>query len=122
MAARARRRGTVEHVARIPFQKLAPYGFVPRWGEKENLSAVCDVMLKKAFVYVENLTWVQQRPNNTIANSAAEHVCRKRKIVNCGAVGFTLQLGAAADGSRRTEGVGIRTGLGMSGEWMCAHA
>ena len=65
---------TVEHVARIPFQKLAPYGFVFMWVEKENLSAVCDVMLKKAFVYVENLTWVQQRPNNTIANKATPAV------------------------------------------------
>ena len=72
---------TVEHVARIPFQKLAPYGFVFMWVEKENLSAVCDVMLKKAFVYVENLTWVQQRPNNTIANSAAEHVCRSHRTM-----------------------------------------
>ena len=38
-------------------------------------------MLKKAFVYVENLTWVQQRPNNTIANSVAEHVCRSHRTM-----------------------------------------
>ena len=38
-------------------------------------------MLKKAFVYVENLTWVQQRPNNTIANSAAEYVCRSHRTM-----------------------------------------
>ena len=72
---------TVEQVARIPFQKLAPYGFVFMWVEKENLSAVCDAMLKKSFVYVENLTWVQQRPNNTIANSAAEYVCRSHRTM-----------------------------------------
>ena len=51
------------------------------WVEKENLSDVCDAMLKKAFVYVENLTWVQQRPNNTIANSAAEYMCRSHRTM-----------------------------------------
>jgi N6-adenosine-specific RNA methylase IME4 len=72
---------TVDQIAAVPFQKLAPYGFVFMWVEKENLSAVCDVMLKKAFVYVENLTWVQQRPNNTIANSAAEYVRRSHRTM-----------------------------------------
>jgi N6-adenosine-specific RNA methylase IME4 len=71
----------VDQIATIPFQKLAPYGFVFMWVEKENLSAVCDAMLKKSFVYVENLTWVQQRPNNTIANSAAEYVCRSHRTM-----------------------------------------
>jgi hypothetical protein len=72
---------TVEQIATIPFQKLAPYGFVFMWIEKENLSAVCDVMSAKQFVYVENLTWVQQRPNNTIANSNAEHLCRSHRTM-----------------------------------------
>ena len=72
---------TVTQIATIPFQKLAPYGFVFMWIEKENLSAVCDIMLAKQFIYVENLTWVQQRPNNTIANSNAEHLCRSHRTM-----------------------------------------
>jgi hypothetical protein len=48
---------TVEQIGTILFQNLAPYGFVFMWVEKENLSVICDVMMKKQFVYVENLTW-----------------------------------------------------------------
>lgn len=72
---------TVEDIAKIPFQKLAPYGFVFMWVEKENLSQVCDVMLEKAFVYVENMTWVQMHPNNTIANCAAQYLCRSHRTM-----------------------------------------
>ena len=32
---------------------------------------------------------------------ATDHTCKKRKIVNCGAVGFSLQTGRASDGSLR---------------------
>ena len=62
---------TVEMVAKIPFHKLAPYGFVFMWVEKENLSAVCDAMMDQKFVYVENMTWVQMMPNNTMRGEGA---------------------------------------------------
>ena len=45
---------TVEDIARIPFEKLAPYGFVFMWVEKENLSEVCDVMSAKQ---VRSIHW-----------------------------------------------------------------
>ena len=72
---------TVEHVARIPFQKLAPYGFVFMWVEKENLSAVCDAMMDQRFIYVENMTWVQMMPNNTIAGAKARYLRRSHRTM-----------------------------------------
>ena len=62
--------------------------------------------------------WAAKRPESTVIVAGhslwfreffklylprgAEHTCKKRKIVNCGAVGFTLQTaGRAADGSLR---------------------
>ena len=72
---------TTADVAKIPFDELAPYGFVFIWVEKENLSAVCDVMSEKKFVYVENMTWVQMRPNNTIAGSEASYIKRSHRTM-----------------------------------------
>ena len=72
---------TLEEIATIPFQKLAPYGFVFIWVEKENLSAVCDVMMRKQFVYVENMTWVHKKPNNVIAGSAARYLKRSHRTM-----------------------------------------
>lgn len=64
---------TVDAIRKIPFHKLAPYGFVFMWVEKENLSAVCDAMMDQRFIYVENMTWVQMMPNNTIAGAKARY-------------------------------------------------
>ena len=72
---------TVEMVAKIPFHKLAPYGFVFMWVEKENLSAVCDAMMDQNFVYVENMTWVQMTPNNTVAGAAARYLRRSHRTM-----------------------------------------
>ena len=72
---------TVEQIGTIPFQKLTPYGFVFMWVEKENLSAVCDVMSKKQFVYVENMTWVHMRPDNVIVNSHAKYFARSHRTL-----------------------------------------
>eukprot|EP00908_Phaeocystis_cordata_P011152 Transcript_21995.p1 GENE.Transcript_21995~~Transcript_21995.p1 ORF type:complete len:350 (+),score=173.93 Transcript_21995:364-1413(+) len=61
--------------------------------------------------------WAAERPERTIIVAghslwfreffklylprATDHTCKKRKIVNCGAVGFSLQTGRASDGSLR---------------------
>jgi len=61
--------------------------------------------------------WAAERPERTIIVTGhslwfrsffqlylprqTEHTCKKRKIVNCGAVGFSLQTGRANDGSLR---------------------
>ena len=49
--------------------------------EKENLSAICDVMTTKQFVYVENMTWVHMKPNNVIANSKAKYLARSHRTM-----------------------------------------
>jgi len=72
---------TIEDIEAIPLEKLTPLGFIFIWVEKENLSKVCDVMDKKNFVYVENLTWVQLKPNNTIVESAARYLGRSHRTL-----------------------------------------
>ena len=51
------------------------------WVEKENLSAVCDAMMDQNFVYVENMTWVQMTPNNTVAGAAARYLRRSHRTM-----------------------------------------
>ena len=72
---------TLEDIEAIPVERLAPLGFVFIWVEKENLSRVCDIMSDKNFVYVENLTWVQLKPNNTIVESAARYIGRSHRTL-----------------------------------------
>ena len=72
---------TLEDIAKIPLEKLTPLGFIFIWVEKENLSKVCDIMDQKNFVYVENLTWVQLEPNNTIVQSAARYLGRSHRTM-----------------------------------------
>ena len=72
---------TVDAIRKIPFHKLAPYGFVFMWVEKENLSAVCDAMMDQRFIYVENMTWVQMMPNNTIAGAKARYLRRSHRTM-----------------------------------------
>lgn len=72
---------TVDDIEAIPLEKLTPLGFIFIWVEKENLSKVCDVMHEKNFVYVENLTWVHLKPNNTIVESAARYLGRSHRTL-----------------------------------------
>ena len=72
---------TVEDIAAIPLEQLTPLGFIFIWVEKENLSHVCDIMDQKNFVYVENLTWVHLKPNNTIVESAARYLGRSHRTL-----------------------------------------
>jgi len=71
----------LEDIEKIPLEKLTPLGFIFIWVEKENLSEVCDIMDRKTFVYVENLTWVQLKPNNTIVQSAARYLGRSHRTL-----------------------------------------
>ena len=72
---------TLEDIEAIPLEKLTPLGFIFIWVEKENLSKVCDIMDRKNFVYVENLTWVQLKPNNTIVESSARYLGRSHRTM-----------------------------------------
>eukprot|EP00887_Chlorella_sp_A99_P001347 scaffold14.g1347.t1 len=53
-------------LAKVPLDKLTPVGFAFVWVQKQHVQALCRLMKRWGFVYIENLTWVFLGPNNTI--------------------------------------------------------
>ncbi|PRW51014.1 putative aarF domain-containing kinase chloroplastic [Chlorella sorokiniana] len=56
----------VQRLARLPMRRLVPRGFVFIWVPKQHVQAVCRQMRAWGYCYIENLTWVLLRPNNSV--------------------------------------------------------
>lgn len=50
--------------AKLPIERLCPTGFVFVWAEKRFLHGIVKQMQRWSFTYIENLTWLQLKPNN----------------------------------------------------------
>ena len=66
----------MERLATIAPQRYCPDGFIFIWVSKEDILAVTEYCYKHRFVYVENLTWVQLSPNNSISQRSSPCIRR----------------------------------------------
>ncbi|BDA48164.1 hypothetical protein COCOBI_11-4240 [Coccomyxa sp. Obi] len=67
---------SVACLAKLPVQQLCPVGFIFIWVDKVHVAAVVKLLYKWGYIYVENLTWVQMAPNNTIITAPSPYAQR----------------------------------------------
>lgn len=73
----SRPHGTTSQILeRLDLPSLCPSGFVFVWVSKGNISGVMDLMYGWNYCYVENLTWVQLKPNNRVVQECSDGFCR----------------------------------------------
>jgi len=70
---------TCAQLEKLNLAAVLKAGYMFIWTEKEIIPQVVQYMGKKSFVYVENLVWVLQEPNNSIRCDEYQYIRKSKK-------------------------------------------
>ncbi|PRP84414.1 methyltransferase MT-A70, putative (ISS) [Planoprotostelium fungivorum] len=70
---------TCQQLEKLNIGSVIKHGYIFLWVEKEILPQAVRWMEKKDFVYVENLVWVMQEPNNSIVCEEYQYVRKSKR-------------------------------------------